>query len=573
MKLNRLFALSLTILALLSGALLARILWGEWNNYGAARDGLRTMQLARGAMIAAEKLSFERGPVNGMLGDDLPHQPERVERLARARQLSDQALAQLRTAIGASDAPSASALDAVRRSELALAAARQEVDRLAALPRPRRSAAELTAAVEQMFALVPVVMETVNEFSRNSERIYPRFSVTLLNARFAVELREYAGRLGSQLTAALTARSAISPAAQREIVFLQGRIEQLRQLIKLPTNAVAADTGLLTAVQAMDRDYFGSGLQLVAEVVEASASGQPYRMDTAQFAERYVPSMTPILQVRDALLGAALDDAEQAFNAARQRLLLASLTGAMMVLALTLLLTLLRQRVIVPLLAATRALIKLGNGDFSAAVGDTRRADEVGDLLRALGALRAGAIDKQRLEHERQHLIDELKRSADTDYLTGILNRRAFAAAGNLRIRGAREQNASLAVILFDIDYFKSVNDLYGHDAGDQVLIRIARLARQELRDGEILARYGGEEFVVMPGYCELDAALAVAERLRVAIEAEPHTLADGHILRVTASFGVAVANGAGNDLNKLFHAADVALYHAKSRGRNRVES
>ena len=159
-----------------------------------------------------------------------------------------------------------------------------------------------------------------------------------------------------------------------------------------------------------------------------------------------------------------------------------------------------------------------------------------------------------------------------TGAMTGILNRRAFAAAGNVRLRGARERDAALAVILFDIDHFKAVNDTHGHDAGDQVLVRVADLVRGVLRDGEILARHGGEEFVVMPAWCGVDAACTLAERLRAAIAAEPLTLNDGHVLRVTASFGVAAAPAAQAVLDDLLHAADLALYRAKRKGRNRVE-
>jgi diguanylate cyclase (GGDEF)-like protein len=572
MKLTRLFAVSIAVLALLSSAMLGRIVLTEWNNYGAAADGLRMLELVQKSMVATEKLSLERGPANGLMGDALPHRALRLQRLAEARGASDRALAELEASITAGPAPSAAALATLRRVRPALLAARRAVDQLAALPQAQRPPAELTAAVEQMFALVPIIMETVNEFSRSSEQRYPQFAVIQQNARFAVELREYAGRLGSRLTAALAGRQPLDETAQQQIQFIEGRIEQLRQLIKLPTNSVAADPRLLAAVRAMEQRYFGDGLALVAGMVEASRAGRPYLMDTGQFAERYVPTMAPILRVRDVLLEASLEQAQQAYHTARRQLLLACATGALTLLVLAVLALIVRRRVIRPLLWATRALVNLSNGDLASEVRGTRRRDEVGDLLRALVALRAGALDKRRLEQERQQLMEELRRSADTDYLTGILNRRAFTAAGQQRMRGAQENDLSLAVILFDIDHFKSVNDCHGHDAGDQVLIRVAALVRHELRDGEILARYGGEEFVVMPAYCDLNAARVVAERLRRAIEAEPLPLVDGHILRITASFGVAAASGERAALDGLFHAADLALYRAKHLGRNRVE-
>jgi diguanylate cyclase (GGDEF)-like protein len=149
---------------------------------------------------------------------------------------------------------------------------------------------------------------------------------------------------------------------------------------------------------------------------------------------------------------------------------------------------------------------------------------------------------------------------------------RAFTSAGNKRLHAAQLHKQTLAVILFDIDHFKSVNDTYGHEAGDQVLIHVAALVRAALRDGEILARHGGEEFVVMPAHCTQEQAGILAERLRASIEHESLTLADGQVLRVTASFGVASASGPTAALDDLLHAADLALYRAKRKGGTRVE-
>jgi predicted signal transduction protein with EAL and GGDEF domain len=108
------------------------------------------------------------------------------------------------------------------------------------------------------------------------------------------------------------------------------------------------------------------------------------------------------------------------------------------VLALTLLVLIVRRRVIVPLLRTTRAVIRLGKGDYSRDPGGSQRPDEIGDMLRALSTLRNNSIERQQLELERQHLIEELRLRADTDYLTGILNRRAFTTAGAKRLRRAR---------------------------------------------------------------------------------------------------------------------------------------
>lgn len=570
MRLTRLFTLISAILALLVCGVQGRSLWSEWRQYQAAEQGLQALQLVEASMRAAEKLSFERGPSNAVMGDGHPAAAAKQERLRAARNDTNSALRQLQLQLTEYHATPAGQLGAL---ELALREARRNVDQLAAQPPGSRTPAQLHTAVERMYALVPLALDAVTEATRASEQAYPRITRVLVKARLAVELREYAGRLGSTLTVPLATGQALSTAQQQELQFLRGRLEQLRQLIKMANNDADQAVRIKAAVARMDSDYFETGQHIIGEVEHASSTGQHYSMDTAQFAQRYVPTMAPILAVRDALMQEAQHQARAEFQLARHELSWALLNGAAILLVLVVLLMIVRLRVVTPLLRATRAVVRLGNGDYTPPSRISRRQDEIGDMLRALATLRENSLERQRLEQERARLIEELKTRADTDYLTGILNRRAFATAGNLRLRGAREKDESLAVILFDIDHFKSVNDCYGHDAGDQVLIRIAEVVRATLRDGEILARYGGEEFVVMPSYCGLEAARALAERLRVAIEQEPLTLSDGYILRVTASFGVAVAHGPHAALDDLFHSADLALYRAKSQGRNRVET
>jgi diguanylate cyclase (GGDEF)-like protein len=574
MKLTRLLSLSTAVLALLVCGMLGHITRNAWLRYDATDAGLQALRLTRAAMVAAEKLSFERGPVNAVLGERFTADPARRERLQRGRAATDLALLQLERELLADDGNRPAAGSVPRRVVLtplraALAAARHSVDQLAALPPAERTPEQLKQAIEQMFGLVPLALDAVTSYTQASELAYPRITRALIKARYAVELREYAGRLGSLLTVPLTTRQALTPAEYTRLQMLRGRIAQLRQQVQ------ATDSGgnLAIVTQRVDDIYFGEGLQLVTDIEQASRAGRAYELDTAQLAQRYVPTMTPILALRDELLQEAETQAQNDHEHARRELWIATLSGIAILLSLTLLLLIVRRRVIVPLLRATRAVIRLGNGDYSRDSGGSQRADEIGDMLRALATLRTNSIERQQLELERQSLIDELRLRANTDYLTGILNRRAFVAASNQRLQRARDCRETLAVLLFDIDHFKAVNDAHGHEAGDQVLIRIAALVRDELRDGEILARHGGEEFVVMPAYCRLEQACALAERLRLAIASAPLTLADGQLLRVTASFGVASATGPAAALDDLLHAADLALYSAKRKGRNRVES
>jgi two-component system cell cycle response regulator len=156
------------------------------------------------------------------------------------------------------------------------------------------------------------------------------------------------------------------------------------------------------------------------------------------------------------------------------------------------------------------------------------------------------------------------------DPLTGLYNQRYLMR----HLRGLLEggQNREVAVLMIDVDHFKSVNDEFGHATGDQALRAVADVLRGNTRVFDSLARYGGEEFVVvMPGTGAADAALA-AERLRSAVEATPCTWASGKPSRLTVSIGVACRAQRPGTPEALLHAADLALYAAKRAGRNRAE-
>jgi len=130
----------------------------------------------------------------------------------------------------------------------------------------------------------------------------------------------------------------------------------------------------------------------------------------------------------------------------------------------------------------------------------------------------------------------------------------------------------SAAVLLFDVDHFKRVNDTHGHDAGDDVLRELAARTIKSVRSVDLAVRWGGEEFLVVMPETDLANAAAVAERLRAAVAKDSFTVrSSGEKLAVTISVGVAAAIAVGDDRHRLLKRADDALYNAKSAGRNRV--
>ena len=166
-----------------------------------------------------------------------------------------------------------------------------------------------------------------------------------------------------------------------------------------------------------------------------------------------------------------------------------------------------------------------------------------------------------------QALARDLRFQATTDALTGLFNRLKFNETLVSEMSRAARYGTPLALVLYDVDRFKAVNDTYGHQVGDRVLTHLSRLVADNIRECDVLARWGGEEFAVMLPGCDLEMALAAAEKLRAAIEG---TTIEG-CGPVTCSFGVA-HHFAGDTAETFLARADNALYRAKVNGRNRVE-
>ncbi len=168
-------------------------------------------------------------------------------------------------------------------------------------------------------------------------------------------------------------------------------------------------------------------------------------------------------------------------------------------------------------------------------------------------------------------LVDESRRLALYDPLTGIMNRRAFTECLHKELAQARAMSRPLSCILLDVDHFKQINDRYGHRAGDRVLSELGVLAKRCGPPGSAVARWGGEEFVIGLPNLALSGAHDFAEALRSRIEALPVQTDDGRPIPVTASLGVAELRD-GDTFESVVERADQAMYAAKVAGRNRVE-
>jgi diguanylate cyclase (GGDEF)-like protein len=163
-----------------------------------------------------------------------------------------------------------------------------------------------------------------------------------------------------------------------------------------------------------------------------------------------------------------------------------------------------------------------------------------------------------------------LQELATVDGMTGLFNRRHFFSLAEIEWSRYQRHWRPISVLMLDIDQFKSINDRFGHDVGDRVIVQIAEICRQEKRKTDVVARFGGEEFLLLLPETSMTEAQAIAERLRGQVETSDLSIAP-HAISATVSIGVAQANSSMDTIFDLIKVADHALYAAKNAGRNRV--
>lgn len=191
--------------------------------------------------------------------------------------------------------------------------------------------------------------------------------------------------------------------------------------------------------------------------------------------------------------------------------------------------------------------------------------DEVGKLYKFIGI-------KQDITIEHQNRL-EMEKLYSVDMLTRVYNRRSFFEQVELNFSRFQAEEIESAVLMLDIDFFKRINDTYGHAVGDQALRRFAEICKKNVRKTDLIGRIGGEEFAIYLEHSGFDEALQMAQRLRESVAASELLLDNGGVIRFTVSIGLALPRAADQSFDEVLKRADAAMYSAKKNGRNRVES
>jgi two-component system, cell cycle response regulator len=220
----------------------------------------------------------------------------------------------------------------------------------------------------------------------------------------------------------------------------------------------------------------------------------------------------------------------------------------------------LARSILKPLKRLNVGVARFGEGDLSHRI-HLETGDELDQLAATINWMATN------LEQSQQSLTE----LATMDVLTGVFNRREFNRRLTIEIERSRREGHPVSLLMVDIDFFKKINDTYGHQSGDDALRHVSALLKAEVRPGDLPARYGGEEFAVILPYADSHDAFMVAERLRNLIAEQDIPIQDGQTIKATASLGCSTFPMDAETEKALMAEADAALYRAKRGGRNRV--
>jgi diguanylate cyclase (GGDEF)-like protein/PAS domain S-box-containing protein len=227
--------------------------------------------------------------------------------------------------------------------------------------------------------------------------------------------------------------------------------------------------------------------------------------------------------------------------------------------------------------------LKKDSTPFDAQLSASLVRDEEGEPVSIMGSF-VNITEQKRVERDLRNanlllatrlteidkLQAQLREQVVRDSLTGLFNRRYLEESLTQTIARAERYQYPISLVMIDIDHFKVVNDTYGHKAGDQMLIALSDMLRNQIRKGDTICRYGGEEFVVMMPRASWEIAAERADQWRLAFQ-EMQVPYEGALLNTTLSAGIAMTSAEINDIDKIMREADIALYRSKAEGRNRI--
>jgi PAS domain S-box-containing protein len=470
----------------LSVAIIAK----EYDAFRQSKTNVESLRRYTALLAVIDALGQERGPANALMGADPPLPEETVRELADARAASDRALAEAQAQFRTQRPVDEAGLrQLVEQVPAVVAAARAQVDDIAALPRAQRQAARIKRASAVMFGAVDLLMPVAQRGELALSGIAPSVFRHLLAANLSSVLREQAGRLGSYFIPTLVVGHAIGDDEYRAITTTLGRIRQTSDLLHGFALADDMPDQFAQAYRAIDQKYFHDGFGFIENQIYAKRDAGSTPISVADFNNFYIPLMATIPAARDLELGAVRDSLAAEQHGALLKFAEATASLVTLVAAAAAALLLINRRLLRPLTRATDSVVALAQGDLAIEPPQTRGEDEIAKLQRAIVILRDGLREKlaaeRALSRAKEQAEADARRLAENDARMQAVTRSAADAMVTLDDTGQIIHANPAAQRMFDLDgrplVGRSFVDFVSAQAPDGGEIFLRRLTAGEL--------------------------------------------------------------------------------------------
>lgn len=484
-----------------------------------------------------------------------------IDTLQQRREQSARSLDRLKRVMASS--PDAEEQRLLVEAETLANAARKVADDVAARPFAARSRADVAAAMKMMFAASDTIGQLRERAGQRAMRSASEIAGDVIVGTTVSGIRDAAGRIGSTtIVQLMEPRESADPELTREFQQEIGRVTVLTRALVNVLAPLFDSAAIEQAAATMEQRFVQEAMPLAIRANRAARDGV---YSPKSFGASYVEGVRAIDDLFQVVIEASERRAAERQEAAYRRLVWSIAMTAIFVLALGAIGLLLRNRLFRPLRGAREQIAAIAGGEVSDTALSARMSSEMRDILPELDLLR---LNQLRLKEDQQRLDEELGKLAETDQLTGLLNRRALIARGR-RLLAEDAHDRAIGVVIFDLDAFRWINSGGGYQAGDEALRKIAIVLRGRLSGADLFARCGGDEFAIVLADTSRQAAIEQAERLRADVIA---CAVAGHGPALTASFGLALREaGSAAEWEELVSIAERRMAQAKRAGGNRV--
>ena len=521
-------------------------------NYQQSQQTLVDIQNLRVFAELSNKISRERAPANKAMSSDMNNLALNLNALQKYRIEVDQ---QMNLTIAMLEKSGfeqlAQRVDVQLRSDLK--SARHQVDRY--IHAEQRTTAEMNAAIFSMFGAWDscrnIFQQLIANAKKNNTSVNDFASIVLLLA----DLRDQAGRVASTIIAPLSKHQKIPEENRLSSLLAQRQAKYFWRLMDSMQPEQLKTPQYIELHKNVEINFLGQGLSAVNLLISESQQNQTYFLTPNQLTEYMVSRFSSVVDLQNYILESHALNARNNTDIAQHKFFLTLFISILSLGVAIFIMIYTRKNLFEPLIQARNSIVALSSQT------DSALHDSSESLPEAIESLKAMLIQRDAFE-------EQLKNMANTDRLTGVSNRTALDAY--LKDMEMQPQSfEQLNLIVVDIDYFKAVNDRYGHIFGDRVIVEVAACLKANVTQTDLIVRFGGDEFLILLKKYDLDWTIQIAESILFDISQIQIDLPNvEEKLKVSVSIGV--ASGA-ESWDKLFNQADASLFKAKESGRNRV--